>query len=488
MHALWTSAAAPVLAAALVLSPLPAAALSPTTSAAAPTAAPSPDPNPANVTWSVRPGDADGPDGRSWIEWEADPGAERTEHLVVSNFGDSEVEFRLTAADGYFTDTGRFSMLSSDRVSTEAGTWITLPDAVVVPAGGSEVVPFTITVPSDAGPGDHPAGVAASILSVGSGAVGVESRIGFRVMTRVTGELRAEITAGVSGGFTGSVNPFEPGRLEVAYDITNTGNTRLRTQPAVTVAGPFGLDATEHLGEEIVDIAPGETRTGVVRVDRAWPLFRYDVRVAATPVAVSDELRVDGARTATASAGIAAVPLSQLATLTMAAGLLLWWLWQRRRSRATTARLLEAARAEGRAETIAAGATGVTGASPTAASATTTSTAPLRRRHARPSARAVVLLMVGAATLSGAGASSTEAWASTPQDPTGVEVRVEITPAPSVTPTVEPTPTPSPSGSPSGSTSLPATGGALDPGLLALGAALLAAGVAGTASRQARRR
>lgn len=489
MHALWTSVAAPVLAAALALTPLPAAALPP--AASPPAATPSTTPDSADVTWSVRPGDAAGPDGRSWIEWEADPGATRTERLVVSNFGDREVTFRLAAADGYFTDTGRFSMLPSDRSSTEAGTWITLPGSVTVAAGGSEVVPFTIVVPDDASPGDHPAGVAASILSVGSGAVGVESRIGFRVMTRVTGDLRAEIATGISGGFTGSVNPFEPGRLEVAYEVSNTGNTRLRAQPVVTVAGPFGVAASEHLGDEILDIAPGETRTGSVPLTRAWPLFWYDARVTVTPVAVSDELRVEETRASSASTAVAAVPFAQLVTLALAVGLLVAWLWQRRRNRASTARLIQAARAEGRAEAAAGEATDVSSDSQPDMSPTP-SAPPLRRRNARPSAWAIALVATGVATLTFLGTPGTDAWAATPQDPAGVEVRVDITPAPAATPSPDPTPAPTPtpsrSATPSDSTSLPATGGGFDPGLLVVGATLALAGIAGTASWRARRR
>jgi hypothetical protein len=136
------------------------------------------------ITWSVRPGDEEGQDGRAWVEWDADPGDGLTEHMVVTNHGAIEVEFQLSAADAYFTDTGRFNMLPSDAESVDAGTWIDLPESVVVPAGATEVVPFTITVPANATPGDHPAGVAASVMSDGAGAIGVESRVGFRVMTR----------------------------------------------------------------------------------------------------------------------------------------------------------------------------------------------------------------------------------------------------------------------------------------------------------------
>ena len=106
------------------------------------------------------------------------------EHLLVRNLSTTAVTFQLTAADGYFTSNGRFNMLTSDRSSTDAGTWITMQDSVRVASGADAIVPFTVTVPENATPGDHPAGVAAGVRS-GKGEVGVESRVGFRVMTRV---------------------------------------------------------------------------------------------------------------------------------------------------------------------------------------------------------------------------------------------------------------------------------------------------------------
>ena len=190
-------------------------------------------------------GDQNGEDGRSWVEWEADAGEQRSEYMVVTNHGEADVEFQLSAADGYFTDTGRFNMLPADEESVAAGTWIDVPESVVVPAGGAETVPFTVTVPENATPGDHAAGVAASIRSTGSGSVGVESRVGFRVMTRVAGDLQPQLGAAASGTYTGEINPFSSGSIDVAYEIENTGNTLLRTQPEVEVSGPFGL-RTHH--------------------------------------------------------------------------------------------------------------------------------------------------------------------------------------------------------------------------------------------------
>src|SRR5699024_1409234 len=84
----------------------------------------------------------------------------------------------------------RCAVTAAAEESPAAATWFDLPAAVTVAAGESEVAPFTVTVPDQAEPGDHPAGVAASVVSRQSAedgtAVGVESRMGVKVITRVT--------------------------------------------------------------------------------------------------------------------------------------------------------------------------------------------------------------------------------------------------------------------------------------------------------------
>ena len=226
------------------------------------------------VTWSVRPGDQGGEDGRSWVEWEADAGDELTEHMVVTNHGDAEVDFQLSAADGYFTDTGRFNMLPSDEESVAAGTWIDVPKSVTVPAGAAEIVPFTVTVPDKATPGDHAAGVAASIRSTGEGTVGVESRVGFRVMTRVAGDLQPQLALSASGTYSGEVNPFSSGAVDVAYEVENTGNTLLRAQPEVVLTGPFGIRTQQIAGDDAR--ACGRVRRAGVEESLADPSFVLD--------------------------------------------------------------------------------------------------------------------------------------------------------------------------------------------------------------------
>lgn len=300
------------------------------------------------VTWSVTPADADGPDGRSWMELVADPGDEVHEYLAVRNLGEADATFRLSAQDGYFTETGRFNMLESGQTSVDAGTWVDLPDEVAVAAGATEVVPLTITVPADATPGDHAAGVAASVLSTGTGADGatlqVESRVGFRLMTRVTGELAPSLEVErIDAAYATDWNPFAPGDASVGVVVRNTGNTRLSVAPTVTVAGTAGT-----VPEERIELLPGDVRTIPSEVAGVWPtVVSPTVAELDAEVITPDGGTADKLETVHAETTLWSMPWPQLLVLLGAALLLAAILTDRRRRSRRMDRMLEAARAEG---------------------------------------------------------------------------------------------------------------------------------------------
>ncbi|MFG6477188.1 WxL protein peptidoglycan domain-containing protein [Microbacterium sp. P06] len=218
------------------------------------------------VTWSVAPADENGPDGRSSVDLALDPGTSTTESLAVRNFSEQEVTFALTAADGYYTSTGRFNMLAASDESIDAGTWISVEPALTLAAGETRVVPYTITVPANATPGDHAAGIAASVRTTSADAdgtqVGVDSRVGFRVSTRVTGDLAPALeVSDVRADYRPSWSLFAPGRVAVSYVATNTGNTTL------AVSDTLGETASEQ-----GNLLPGEKRNVSIAEIPAWPL------------------------------------------------------------------------------------------------------------------------------------------------------------------------------------------------------------------------
>ncbi|MBD8078043.1 hypothetical protein [Cellulosimicrobium arenosum] len=305
------------------------------------------------ITWSVAPADADGLDGRRWVEQTADPGETIDEHLAVTNFADVPATFSLTAADGYLTDKGRFNMLPADRESVDAGTWISVQDDVEVGPGETVVVPYTVSVPDNATPGDHPAGIAASVSSTGSdeggNSVGVTSRVGFRVMTRVTGEVDPVLAVqDLRASYSPSWNPFAAGDLRVTYDVVNEGNIRLGAESKVETTGPFGIASQGLAGSAVAEVLPGGELPDTVGVDGVWPLFRYTTTVTITPTPV-DEDQIDAPlEPVEVTVTTWAIPWPQLLLIAIVVVLVLGIRDDRRRRRKRLDAMLAKARDEGR--------------------------------------------------------------------------------------------------------------------------------------------
>jgi hypothetical protein len=302
------------------------------------------------VSWAVSPATDGAPDKRSWIELDLDPGETVEEEAAVRNLSDQTVTFRIDAADGYFTEKGRFNMLPSDQESVDAGTWITAQEEVTVDAEGTAIVPFTITVPDNAEPGDHAAGIAASVITVGADAggssVGVESRIGFRVMTRVTGEVAPGVAVeSIETDYLMSWNPFRPGSLAIDAEIVNTGNVRLLIDGTITAQGASApLVADDAARQELL---PGDRRTVSVALADIWPLFAVGADITVAPTVVAPDQEPVALSPITETVTVPAVPLPQLLVLLGLAMILAALLAGRSRSRRHVAELVRAAKKEG---------------------------------------------------------------------------------------------------------------------------------------------
>jgi energy-converting hydrogenase Eha subunit B len=231
-------------------------------------------------------------------------------------------------------------MLPSDQQSKDGGTWITVQPTVTVPAKDTKVEPLTITVPSAATPGDHPAGIAASIVSNNGGPVQIESRVGFRVMTRVSGTVRPALSAEVrTARYVRSWNPFRAGTVRVSHTVANTGNVGVQAGGTVAVSSLF---LTNKRRADAGELLPGGSRTVDTRVGGVWSLGRVTTTVTATPGAQGEP--------GTATVTVWALPWPQLLlALLLAAAVILLRTVVRHRHRKLT-RLLAQARAQGRRE------------------------------------------------------------------------------------------------------------------------------------------
>ncbi|GEA80251.1 hypothetical protein [Cellulomonas uda] len=294
------------------------------------------------VTWTVEPATADGPDGRISLRHALDPGASVDEHVVVTNFSDRPATFHVYAADGTVSADGDFDVRPSEDAPRDSGAWVTLqaPEGaepvagggfrVALPAGGSLVVPLTVTVPAQARPGDHPAGVVAELVD-DEAAVRVAARVGVRLHLRVTGDIRARVAPDdVEVRWEPSWNPFAPGTAHVRYVLRNEGDVRLGARAGVTLAGPAGTGEVSAT-TQVREVLP-EGSASVETTVRLWPLVRASGEVEAVPVVVGDDV-VDVALAPSAVPVVVwAVPWVQLVLLLLVVGVPVLVVRQRRRS------------------------------------------------------------------------------------------------------------------------------------------------------------
>ncbi|MEV7962483.1 MULTISPECIES: DUF916 domain-containing protein [Oerskovia] len=300
------------------------------TDGAAPAAAP--------VTWGVRPADTVHGTERPNYAYALEPGASLDDGIIVSNYTQGPLTFRVYAADGFMTEAGELDLLPAGEESSALGAWVSFAgEEVTVEGGDSVVVPFTLTVPTDATPGDYAAGVVSSLLVENAEGVSVDRRLGSRMHLRVAGDLvPAVVLDDVSVTYDGTLNPFAAGDATVTFTVTNDGNTRLAAGQVVRVAGPWGAGAQSTPRVELPELLPGTSVTRTVTVDGVWPLGRVSADVRVTAEVVTAIGAADGeapvVAPASASASTLAVPWAALALLVLlVAGVVLWRRAARRR-------------------------------------------------------------------------------------------------------------------------------------------------------------
>jgi hypothetical protein len=218
------------------------------------------------VTFGVRPATATAPDNRASFGYGATPGAIVKDFVAVSNVGNNPVTLKIYASDAFNTPEGGFDLLAAGKPSVDVGSW-TKPERTSVSLAPRSVaiVPFTLTIPANAAPGDHAAGIVAALTTEQTGAngqkVSVEQRVGARIYLRVTGELTPRLAiTGLTGSY--AARPLGRGDAMVSYTVRNTGNTRLSGTQRVSVSTPWGSTVDGEALPPIPELLPG----GLVKV------------------------------------------------------------------------------------------------------------------------------------------------------------------------------------------------------------------------------
>ncbi|MFI6940191.1 WxL protein peptidoglycan domain-containing protein [Streptomyces sp. NPDC050418] len=285
--------------------------------------------------WSVAPSSGSGArpaeDGRPYFYMEGAPGAVLEDTVTVTNPGDAPATVRLRAAEAYNRADGSFDVRDSrGGRPSGAGGWLSFADdKVKIPPRTRAEVPFSVSVPDGATPGDHPA---ALIAEMGGRKAGV------RVHLRVSGPTLSAVT----------VENVTVDGDTITYSLVNRGNTVLTPKLAVHAEGLFGEVLDRGARALPVELLPGRK----VTLREPWT-----DRPAFDSVRVELTVSADGAAKDTQAAEVRLVPWAAVAggavLVVGGAGLAVFAV---RRRRAVTAFKAELQPPDGQRELVTAGA------------------------------------------------------------------------------------------------------------------------------------
>ncbi|GAA1949241.1 WxL protein peptidoglycan domain-containing protein [Catenulispora subtropica] len=339
---LLTAAGLAVLVPLSTASAAPASA-APATRAPAPAVAPlSAAAHAGTATFGIQP--KPNPGERAAFSYNANAGASVRDTVVVSNFGDQPLTLHVYANDAINTSDGGFDLRPGAEGPKDAGGWVKFDDTKafqVVPPKSKLELPFTLSVPANATPGDHAAGIVASLTMPSTDAKGqrvtVEQRVGSRIYLRVAGDLKAQLSVTHPvATYHGTWNPIGSGSADITYLITNTGNVRLGAAQSVHVTTPFGGTVRATGLKDFEQLLPGNSVRVTTKVSGVFPAFSATAHIDVDPKALPGDLDPKAIGTS-GTAGMTPIPWSQLGLLLMVAGLVALRFRSRRRARLVAA-------------------------------------------------------------------------------------------------------------------------------------------------------
>jgi len=219
------------------------------------------------------PGVSDGgPDlQRSRFTYQLEPGQHINDFFYVSNVGTTDLNLNVYAADGTTTIDGSFDVSNSQTPPSAVGSWVKFNNGkpviqVALKAGRQASIPFTLTAPSNASPGDHVGGMVVATEPSGAGQIKIERRVVTRLYARVKGELVPNLSVSdMRATYMPAFNPFD-GTVTESFTIVNQGNVSLKAVAFADVTGIFGIPLATQAVAPVTEILPGTTREYTISI------------------------------------------------------------------------------------------------------------------------------------------------------------------------------------------------------------------------------
>lgn len=226
------------------------------------------------------------------------PGGSGQITVELANKGDGPAEARTYAADAYTRANGGFAARPADAAAGAVTSWLAYPSDTIRLAGGERVRrTVTVSVPTDAAPGEHvtslivehppqPGAANASTNDTGGGGgitLAQSTRQALPVVIDVAGPHTPKLAIGAAA------HVFAGPRSVVSVAVTNPGNVRIHPRGRFVITAPDGREA--YAGDVKMDtVFPGDATTIEANLTATLTPGHYPVTVELT-----DDLGVSAA-------------------------------------------------------------------------------------------------------------------------------------------------------------------------------------------------
>jgi len=282
-----------------------------------------------NGAWSAAPTKQGTFTARQYFFLELSPGATVKDSVTVKNASKVRQVLDLYPADAFNVESGAgFALRKRGDKNSDVGSWITLDKTrVEIPPDGSVSVPFTLTVPRGATPGDHAGGIVtieqAPAPSGDNSQIQIQRALGVRTYVRISGPLTPSLVlTKVDLRVQPARLPFigQQGGATVTYSVRNGGNVRLTAERVITLEGLFGRTLRNTGRAPIPEILPGST----VVLTESFNKMPVLNEVTANVRLIASDGKVDTSGSASAIA-VSWVFLFLLLLLIVGIILAVWW-------------------------------------------------------------------------------------------------------------------------------------------------------------------
>lgn len=227
---------------------------------------------------------------RPTFDYRLDPGAIQNDAVVVSNLNSAPQRVTVYVANAFTTSGGLIGVRANEHSKTGPVEWMHFTTQLAdntfdLPALTSKTIPFQITIPANAPPGDYAFGIAvapdAKAAPVpGQNTVQILQAAASLVEMRINGPLIPIIRIGSLRVFSEAklIPGLIGGSTAVTFDVVNVGNQKVDTVIGITERNAFsGIIHTEP-EIKLSNVIPGSR----VTLTRSWdndPYVKGSVRV-----------------------------------------------------------------------------------------------------------------------------------------------------------------------------------------------------------------